>query len=171
PDVEEIVFCRYEEITERDIVVADPFDAQNMDVDSTIRQLSLQYTGQEIIDGRHCETICSLTDDATSGKSAPARQWWIDRQSSLLARMVDNRNDGTKIIRRFSYDHINELLNFLSYTPDVSYQWVCQNKKMADPLGEGYGGRFIKVCDGTRGNVSAICGKVNNIAGMAGNGG
>jgi hypothetical protein len=76
--------------------------------------------------------------------------------------MVDNRSDGIKIISRFSYDHINELLNFLSYTPDVPYQWVCENRKMAEPLGEVYSGRFIEVCDGTRGNVSAAWGRYND---------
>lgn len=63
---------------------------------------------------------------------------------------------------RFSYNHINELLNFLAYTPDVSYQWVFENKKMAEPLEQGYSGRFIEICDGTRGNVSAALGKYGN---------
>jgi hypothetical protein len=175
-DVEEIVFCHYEEITDRNIVVADPFSAQSMDVDSTIRQLCLQHGGQEIIDGKHCDTICSRMDDATSGKSElPVRQWWIDRQSHLLTKMVDSQDDGSKVICRFSYDHINEALNFLSYTPDVSYQWVCENKKMADPLEDGYDGRSIEVCDGTRGNVSAAWGKygdkVKNDVGITSNGG
>jgi hypothetical protein len=162
-DVEEIVFCQYKEITDRTVIVADPFNAPNMDVDSTIRQLHLQYTGQEIIDGKNCNTICSQMDNTTTGKSTlPARQWWIDQQNHLLTKMVDNRSDGIKIISRFSYDHINELLNFLSYTPDVPYQWVCENRKMAEPLGEVYSGRFIEVCDGTRGNVSAAWGRYND---------
>ncbi|MFC1794211.1 S41 family peptidase [Planctomycetota bacterium] len=176
PDVEEIVFCHYEEIIDRNVVVADPFSARNMDVDSTIRQLCLQHGGQEIIDGKHCDTICSRMDDATSGKSSlPVRQWWIDQQSHLLTKMVDSRSDGSKVICRFSYDHINELLNFLSYTPNVSYQWVCENKKMVDPLEEGYSGRFIEVSDGTRGNMSAAWGRngdeINNIVGITNNGG
>ena len=176
PDVEEIVFCHYKEITNRNVIVADPFNAPNMDVDSTIRQLCLQYSGQEIIDGKHCDTICSRMDNTTTGKSTlPARHWWIDQQNHLLTKMVDNRNDGSKIISRFSYDHINELLNFLSYTPDVPYQWVCENKKMAEPLEEGYSGRFIEVCDGTRGNASAAwgryCDKEKNAIGIISNGG
>ena len=159
-DTEEIAFCQYREITDRNVVVADPFNAWNMDVDSTILQLNLQHAGQQIIDDKHCDTIFSQTDDATSGKSElPAKQWWIDKQNHLLTKMVDNRSDGSKVISSFSYDHINELLNFLSYTPDVSYQWVCKNKKMVDPLGEGYSGRFIEICDGTRGNISATLGK------------
>ena len=174
--VEEIVFCRYEEIIDRDVVVADPFGAQNMDVDSTIRQLSLHYRGQKIIDGKHCDTMCSGMNDVTSGISTmPVRHWWIDQKSHLLTRMVDSRTDGSKVISRFSYSHINEALNFLSYTPDVSYKWVCENKKMADPLEEGYSGRFIEICDGTRGDVSAAwgsCGdKSKNTIGITNNGG
>ncbi len=174
-DSEEIVFCLYEEIANRDIVVADPFSAGNTDVDSTIRQLRLCYEGQEVLDGRRCDTVCSRADDVTSGGSAPpVRQWWID-QSHLLTRMVDGRTDGSKVIRRFSYSHINEALNFLSYTPDISYKWVCENRKMADPLDEGYSGRFIEVCDGTRGNVSAAWGsygdKSKNTIGITNNGG
>ena len=157
-DAEEIVFCRHEEITDRNVVIADPFSAANTDVDSTIRQLRLCYGGREVIDGRYCDTVCSRTDDATSGRSAPpVRQWWID-QSHLLTRMIDRRTDGSKVISRFSFSHINEALNFLSYTPDISYKWVCENKKMADPLGEGHNGRFIEVCDGTRGNVCGAWG-------------
>ncbi len=118
--------------------------------------------------------ICSRMDDATSGKSElPVRQWWIDRQSHLLTKTVDSQDDGSKVICRFSYDHINEELNFLSYTPDVSYKWVCENKKMADPLEDDYNGRFIEVCDGTRGNVFAAWGKygdkVKNDVGITSN--
>jgi hypothetical protein len=174
-NTEEIVFCHYEDITDRNVIVADPFDAGNTDTDSTIRQLRLQYNGQEIINGKHCDIVSSRKDNTISDESKlSVRQWWIDQQSKLLTKIVDNRNDGSKVISRFSYDHINEVLNFLSYTPDVPYKWVCENKKMLDPLEEGYSGRFIEVSDGTRGNVSAALGKYGNkkkiAIGMANNG-
>jgi len=174
-DTEEILFCKYNEITDKNVIVADPFDYGNTDTDSTIQQLRLQHNGQETIDGKQCDIVCSQVDDTTHGKSKlPAKQWWIDQQNQLLIKMVDNRNDGSKVISQFSYDHINELLNFLSYTPDVSYQWVCENKKMADPLEKGYSGRFVEVCDGTRGNVCGTWGsydnKVKNTIGIINNG-
>jgi hypothetical protein len=176
PDIEEAVFCLYEEMTNKDIVVADPFNARNIDVDSTIRQLCLHYNGQENIDGKHCEKICSRMDDTVSAKTAlPVRQWWIDQNSQLLTKMVDRRDNGSKVICRFSYDHINKALNFMSYIPDVSYEWICKNKKMANPLEKGYSGRFIEVCDGTRGSVCGAWGsyghETKNAIGIINNGG
>lgn len=159
-DVEEIVFCRFEEMNERKVIVADPFDAQNTDIESTIRQLGLQYGGREIIDGNPCDIVCSRRNGPAVTKSAlPVKAWWIDQRSSLLAKMIDNQSDGSKTVHRFSYAHVNEVLNFLSYTPDVSYQWVCANKKMAEPLEDGCSGRFIEIRDGTRGSVCAAWGR------------
>lgn len=43
--------------------------------------------------------------------------------------------------------------------PDVSYQWVCANKKMAQPLEPGHSGRVIEVSDGTRGQMHATWGR------------
>ena len=54
----------------------------------------------------------------------------------FLGRMVDRGTDGSNVMCRFSYSHINEALNFLSYTPDISYKWVCENKKMKDCITE-----------------------------------
>jgi len=175
PDIEEAVFCLYEEMTNKNIIVADPFNARNMYVDSTIQQLYLHYSGQEKIDGKFCDVICSITDSTISGKPAPMRQWWIEQQDHLLTRMVHNRSDGSKVISQFSYAHINKALNFLSYIPDVSYLWISKNKKMADPLEKSYSGRFIEVCDGTRGNVCGAWGsygnKTKNAIGIINNGG
>ena len=175
PDKEEAVFCLYEEMTDKNIIVADPFNACNIDVDSTIRQLSLQYNGQENIDGTLCEKICSRTNDKVSGKAVlPVKQWWIDQKNQLLKKMVDRRGDGSEVVCRFSYAHINKTLNFMSYIPDVSYQWICKNKKMANPLEDSNSGRFIEVCDGTRGSVCGAWGsygaQVKNTVGISGNG-
>jgi hypothetical protein len=66
------------------------------------------------------------------------------------------------LFARFSYAHINKALNFMSYIPDVSYLWISENKKMADHLQEDFRGRFIEVCDGTRGNVCGAWGSYGN---------
>ena len=176
PDIEEAVFCLYAEMTEKHIVVADPFHARNVDVDSTIQQLHLYYNGQENVGGTPCDAICSRKDDTTSNRSAPpARQWWIDQKSHLLTQMADTRSDGSKVICRFSYAHINKALNFMSYIPDVSYLWICGNKKMVDSLPAGCRGRFIEVCDGTRGQVCGAWGsygdEIKNTIGIASHGG
>ena len=163
PDIEEAVFCLYAEMTDKDIVVADPFSAWNADIDATIQQLCLQCGGQEDINGKHCEIISVRSDSIVSENSTPLmRQWWIDQESHLLSQMIQKRSDGSKVISRFSYAHINKALNFMSYTPNISYLWISENKKMADPLSKGCRGRFIDVCDGTRGNVYGAWGSYDN---------
>jgi len=147
PDKEDIVFCLDADITDRAIVVADPFKARHADVDATIQQMALQRPGQDLVDGTPCELIC-----------APKTQWWIHAQNHLLTKMVFTEKNDTKVISRFTYTHINEPLNFMAYMPDVSYQWVCANKKMADPLEADDSGRSIEVSDGTRGHVHAAWG-------------
>jgi len=175
PETEEMVFCLYDQITEENIVVADPFDAHSMDVDSTIGQSSLQYGGRETVNGNDCHIISAQAGDGASAKSASSKQWWIDHNSNMLARMVDTRADGWKAVSRFSYERINEALDFMTYIPDISYQWVCENKKMVGSLEDGCTGRFIDVCDGTRGNVCGAWGSygeaARNTVGVANSGG
>ncbi|MCF7972963.1 MAG: HEAT repeat domain-containing protein [Phycisphaerae bacterium] len=145
---EDIVFCLDSDITDRRIVIADPFKSQDPDVKATIEQLGLQYAGQAVMNGRPCDILC-----------APGTQWCIDRQSHLLEKMVTSQGDGVKCTSRFAYTHINEPLHFMAYMPDVSYQWVCAHKKMADPLESSDSGRAIEVSDGTRGHVHATWGR------------
>jgi hypothetical protein len=169
PGTEEIVFCRDAEMTARRIVVADPFNAQSPDVSATIQQLGLQYRGQEVTDGTSYDMISVPKNDHSASTE---RQWWIDRHNYLLAKTVTHQSNGTKVVSRFSYDHINEALSFMAYMPDISYQWVCAHKQMVDPVEDGDSSRFIEVCDGTSGNVCGTWGcdgdTAKNVVGITG---
>jgi len=151
-DTEDIVFCLDADITDRKVVVADPFKAQ--DVDATIQQRALQCTGQELVDGTPCDTICT----PKNGLALSERQWWIDQQSHLLTKMATLQADGIKVISWFAYTNINETLHFMAYMPDVSYPWVCANKKMAEPLEAGHH-RFVEIQDSTAGPTVAQWGR------------
>jgi hypothetical protein len=157
PDTEEIVFCLEAEVADRKIIVADPFRAQTPDVEATIRELAIQYTGQDLVDGQPCDMISVHKND---GSVLLKKQWWIDQQTHLLTKMAATQSNGTKVISRFTYTNINECLHFMAYMPNVSYPWVCANKRMAEPLEHGEHGRFIEVCDGTRGSVCGFWGVV-----------
>ena len=137
PDREEIMFCLDADIARRKIVMANPFNAESLDVDASIRQLDLQHRGWELVEGSPCDLICT-----------PKTEWWIDRESHLLAKMITTDKHDTQVISRFTYTNINELLHFMAYMPNVSYQWVCANKKMTEPLQAGQH-RFVEIHDGT----------------------
>lgn len=149
PAAEEIVFCFDADVTERKIVVANPFQARNPNVDAVIRNMDLQYGGGDTLHGQACNII---------HKARPQTQYWIDQQSHLLVKMVTHRNDGTKVTSEYAYEHINEPLNFMAYMPSVSYQWVCAHKQMVPTLDEG-AHRYIEMKDGTCGPVDVKWGK------------
>lgn len=159
PDQEEIMFCLDADVTERNIAVADPFQAQNPDVDAVIQQLDLQHPGQDIIDGRVCDIVRAGRAERSARGSART-QWWIDQQSHLLVKMTALQSNGTELISRYAYDHINEPLNFMAYMPNISYQWVCAHKQMLPPLDEG-SHRFIELQDGSSGSMDVQWGKHN----------
>ena len=101
-DAEDIMFCLDTDITDRKIEIADPFKAQSSDVDATMRQMALQYAGQDHVAGKPFDLIY-----------APKTQYWIDAQSHHLARMATSQSDGTKVISRFTYTRINEPPHFM----------------------------------------------------------
>jgi hypothetical protein len=154
---EEIVFCLDADVTERRIMLADPFRAQSPDVDATLRQLDLQYGGEEASKGKTYDIICTDKHGGTAPGSA-RRLWWIDQQSHLLSKMVTLQGKQAKTVSFLSYKHINEDLNFMAYMPDISYKWVCANKHMVPPLSKD-SHRFIEMNDGTSGSVAVQWGK------------
>lgn len=157
---EKLIFCLSDELTEQKVEISNPFNSETKNARPVIQDLGLIYGGEEEIDGQKCYVINSFANASNTGKvSLPSRQWWIDSQSKLIVQMVGSDASGTRKISRFCFDNINERISFMESIPQIPYQLVVRIKKWAEPLGNGYTGRFIDIRDGSGGYVSAQWGQ------------
>jgi len=157
---EELIFAHPQEFTEQRFDVADPFDAETLDVRPVIREHNLRYSGTADIAGRSCHVIIAYKEQAPKDSSLPARQWYIDSKSNMLTKMVVHESPDVLKTTWFAYGRINETFSYEDLTPArPAYKDVVRIRQLAEPLPDNYTGRFVEIADGSHGEIRCRWGR------------
>lgn len=166
---EGVFVCPFSDIDEKSIVIAEPFapigrcigdviTARETDPNVIIEKMNLEYLGTEIYNNRKCHMIRSWSGEFwTQGKgtSCSIRTWWIDSETLLAVKVLDN--DGRSIIiRQINYYDINHPIDISEFQFDRLTKIPTEP---FEPLGEGFDTRFLKIHDGSHGYQTIWCGK------------
>ena len=168
-DKEKLFVTGFDEISEKDVVICNPFDIAGKNVAEADKQKNLEYEGTETIDGRKCYMVRAWSANITVAGSFPncrVDTWWIDAETYLPVKLV---RYGTLMneTQRFICDKINEPIDDSQFRPDFVKGIEPQPP---EPLGEGYDTRFLVINDGSEnGRMSVRWGKSGS-AGTSGAG-
>lgn len=154
-----LVQCDSDEIDDVYVSIADAFAAERLELDEVLEQRRLSLVGEKILAGATCHVVRSWDvrrRGPNDGVWLVINDWWIDAQSSLPRRLVKYHGSGSKQVTDFHYTELNEAMPDSAFAPppaDVAKRLELQ------PLGAGYGRRFLRLSDGADGRVSARWGK------------
>lgn len=139
-------------ITERNVLLLDPFDLQNRPVEEALANGDLVYGHEAALEGKPCYHLEKWEVNQDNVVWASLTQWWIDEQTFLPRQIVQYYPSGCEIVR-FEYAGLNESI------PDSAFQPPTTSPNEAHPLffqnppqaGER---RFLRICDGSNGRMS-----------------
>lgn len=124
---------------ERDVSIADPFDAAGKaTVDDLIRDLKLEYGGEADLNGRRCHEVRSWIVEDGEGH---CRRWFLDAETFLTARVQPSAGRTLD----FTYEGINAPI------PDETFRVPDGASRRIDRAGDGFMKWFIGARDGSDG--------------------
>ena len=151
------VVCPVKEIQKLNTAICDPFNLTRMTPAATAARMKLKYDGLFKLGATDYFQMEAWHMSAIS-KEAPfgsVIQWWIDPQNYRPAQITVF--DSHSVLReRFLYDSVNETLPAGDFA-------VPRLKGLVpvppEPLDAGYTNRFVKVSDGSDGNMNVAYGE------------
>jgi hypothetical protein len=154
----QFVVAPSDSIALKDVLIADPLRSESDQSDeAVIKELGLEYVGDEQHRGRTCHRLRSLQPRtiATTGLiNSEFREWLIDAKT-LLPVLFEEFGD-TPVRYEFSFDSIDQELPAETFRPP-SQTGLTPIKP--EPLGDGYDQRFLNALDGSAARISIRWGK------------
>jgi beta-lactamase regulating signal transducer with metallopeptidase domain/outer membrane lipoprotein-sorting protein len=142
--------------TEREVLLADPFNLAKRPVDEALTQRGLVGLSNATLDGRPCYRV--ETWDVSHGNFVYATQtrWWIDQETFLPKQIVQYTPFGCEIFR-FDYKDLNARLAESEFKPPVApggnaHPLFFEKEPAPDER------RFLRISDGSDGRMSGRIG-------------
>ncbi len=154
-DSETLSACPYEDVKEKNVCLCDPFDLLSCEVGERVKDLYIEYLGEETVSGRRCHVISAWYAERRDQRvTCDINRWWIDAETWRPVMLVQDIGINLRSIRRFDYERVNDDLPIAEFQPRIKSE-----AGPPEPLGEGYDRYFLNVKDGSDGYMSVRWGK------------
>lgn len=141
-------------ITERNVLLLDPFDLQSRPVEDALSGMDLICGNNATLEGHPCYRLEQWEVNQDNIAWATLTQWWIDEQTFLPRQIVQFYPAGCQIVR-FEFARLNESIPDSEFQPPASLAATAHAQPLffRNPPEPGER-RFIRVCDGSNGRMS-----------------
>ncbi len=152
---EGLVTVPFEQVRDKYVSICDYARIFELGITGAIKECTLEYFGEDVLDGRKCHLIrswgFSLENDCVWGS---VKIGWIDAETNMLAQVID---DGglTSSMQRFCYDRINELIPDSEFSPK---SFTDIEPSEPEPLNDKYDTRILGIVDGSSGIMKVYWG-------------
>jgi hypothetical protein len=143
-------------VTEKDILVLDPFELTRRSVSEALSDERLVLSSKATLEGHPCYRVERWQVTQNYFVYAVKTQWWIDAKSFLPRQIVQYRSGGCQIVR-FDCHDLNQHLPESAFEPPPTASkgtYALFFKKAPQPDEQ----RFLRISDGSDGRMSGRIG-------------
>jgi hypothetical protein len=158
---DQLVIGPSDSIAQKNVLIADPLrSASSASNDAVIKELRLEYVGDEQYGGAACHRLRSW-DSQTLAQSASSQleycEWLFDAATHLP--IVFEKFGDVPVRYEYSFESIDKQLPATVFQPPND---TGLNPREPDALGHGYDRHFVNAVDGSAGRISIRWGKTGN---------